>query len=419
MPRTPTPPSERFLALDVLRGFALSGVFFINFAYGDTKIVQPSEITHGWNAVASWILVTVFEDRFWPLFSLSFGVGFSLLLLRSERRGEPFLGPYLRRLAALFVFGWLCDVVLQGIPILNRYAIGGLALLPFVRASNQTVLCWSVGLLLLSVVDAPVVSRYQHGQLAQHRLELEQRSGRSAVEQEERQAAEAEQAEDQFFNTARYIPLIRHDTAVLARWVLSFSFYVSREVQIVGVFLLGLCVGRAGILTEPERHRRLLRTVAITGVVVGLISWSVYQLITGWSRGSSLWIELLQRFDYTAFYLSSALCYGATVVLLVLRPGIRRLLMPLAHTGRLALTNFLMQFVLGFIVFSRFGLGWGDRLGTGGRFALVLVVFAVQVWFSGWWLRRFRFGPAEWLWRLATYGSVGSRGAAQFQVASI
>src|SRR5262249_55019715 len=190
-------------ALDVLRGFALTGVFLVYFAYGDTKLVQPSEITHGLDAIASWILVTVFEDRFWPLFSLSFGIGFSLLLLRSQRRGEPFLGPYLRRLAALFVFGWLCEVVLQGIPILNRYAIGGLALLPFVRASNRAVLRCSVLLLLLSVVDAPIFFRYQQRQIARHRLELEQQSGRRAVQEEEKRAAQARQAENQFFNTAR------------------------------------------------------------------------------------------------------------------------------------------------------------------------------------------------------------------------
>ena len=150
MPNTPTSPADRFLALDVLRGFALSGVFLINFAYGDTPLVQPGEVKTSWDAVASWFLVNAVEDRFWPLFSLSFGIGFSLLLLRSRRRGEPFLVPYLRRLASLFVFGWLTFVVFQGIPILNRYAIGGLVLLLFVRTSNRTVLACAALALVLS-----------------------------------------------------------------------------------------------------------------------------------------------------------------------------------------------------------------------------------------------------------------------------
>jgi uncharacterized protein len=418
MPTAPTQPAERLPALDVLRGFALAGVFLVNFAYGDTKLVQPSEMTRGLDAIASWILVTVFEDRFWPLFCLSFGIGFSLLLLRSQRRGEPFLGPYLRRLAALFVFGWLCEVVLQGIPILNRYAIGGLALLPFVRASNRTVLRWSVLLLLLSVVDAPIFFRYQQRQIARHRLELEQRSGRRALQEEEKRAAQARRAENQFFNTARYVPLVQHDTVAFGRRVTSLGS-VFREVQIVGVFLLGLYIGRAGILTNPERHRRLLRTVAVVGFVVGLMSWSVYELAKVWPPGSSLWVDLLQRFDYMVFYLAWSLCYGATIVLFVLQPTLRRWMIPLAHTGRLALTNFLMQFVLGFLIFSRFGLGWSDRFGTASRFVLVLAVFALQVWFSGWWVRRFRFGPAEWLWRLATYGSIDSRTRVQVQDAPV
>ena len=173
--------------------------------------------------------------------------------------------------------------------------------------------------------------------------------------------------------------------------------------QIVALFLLGLYVGRRGIVEQPERHLRLLRVVAVAGLVVGLPSWSIYQQVKV-SPQNSLAMELLQRFDYTVFYLAWALCYGATVILLTLLPAIRSRMMPLAYTGRLALTNFLMQFVLGFVVLSRFGLGWSDRFGTATRFGWVLVVFALQVLFSRWWLRRFSFGPAEWLWRIVTYG---------------
>jgi uncharacterized protein len=396
MPNTPTLPAERFFALDVLRGFALIGVFLINFAYGDTNLVQPGAIKTSWDAVASWFLVNAVEDRFWPLFSLSFGIGFSLLLLRSRRRGEPFLAPYLRRLAALFVFGWVTFVVLQGIPILNRYAIGGLVLLLFVRASNRTVLNCAFLTLLLSVVDFPLINRYDQWQT--------QRNGPQATQEEEARNVQLSRAQEQFDSTAPYVPFVWHHTVGLGRWVTSLGFYISREVQIVALFLLGLYVGRRGILEQPEQHLKLLRTVAVAGLVMGLTSWGIYQHVKVWPQGS-LATELLQRLDHTVFYLSWALCYGATVVLLTLRPAIRSRLMPLACTGRLALTNFLMQFVLGFVVLSRFGLGWSDRFGTASRFGWVLVIFALQVLFSAWWLRRFSFGPAEWLWRIVTYGS--------------
>ena len=251
-------------------------------------------------------------------------------------------------------------------------------------------------------VDAPIINRYERWHAARHRLVLEQRDGPRAVQEEQARAQES-RALEQFDSTAPYVCFVLHHTVGLGRWVTSLGFYISREVQIVALFLLGLYVGRRGILEQPDRHLRLLRTVAVAGLAVGITSWSIYQQVKVWPQ-SSLAIELLQRFDYTVFYLAWALCYGATVVLLTLRPAIRSRMMPLAYTGRLALTNFLMQFVLGFVVLSRFGLGWSDRFGTATRFGWVLVVFALQVLFSRWWLRRFSFGPAEWLWRIVTYG---------------
>jgi len=273
----------------------------------------------------------------------------------------------------------------------------------FVRASNRTVLLWATLALLLSVLDAPIFFRYERWQLAQHRLELEQRDGPRAVQEEQAKDAEASRAQRRFESTAPYVPFVLNRTVGLGRSVTSLRFYITREVQIVAMFLLGLYIGRRGILEQPERHLRLLWTVAGAGLVVGLTSWGIYQQVKVWPQ-SSLAAQLLQRFDYMVFYLAWALCYGATVVLLTLRPAVRSWLMPLAYTGRLALTNFLMQFVLGFVVLSRFGLGWSDRLGTASRFGWVLVVFTLQVLFSRWWLRRFSFGPAEWLWRIVTYG---------------
>jgi uncharacterized protein len=76
----------------------------------------------------------------------------------------------------------------------------------------------------------------------------------------------------------------------------------------------------------------------------------------------------------------------------------------LAPAGRMALTNYLLQSVVGTLLFYQYGLGLWGQVSRAWQFALVIAVFALQLVFSRWWLRRFRFGPVEWLWRWATYG---------------
>ncbi|MDT8440020.1 MAG: DUF418 domain-containing protein, partial [Wenzhouxiangellaceae bacterium] len=98
------------------------------------------------------------------------------------------------------------------------------------------------------------------------------------------------------------------------------------------------------------------------------------------------------------------LFYVSTIVLLWQRPAWQERLAPLAPVGRMALTNYLLQSVAGTLVFYGYGLGLINRIGPTTGFLLSLGFFLLQVRFSRWWLARFRFGPAEWLWRTLTYG---------------
>jgi len=99
-----------------------------------------------------------------------------------------------------------------------------------------------------------------------------------------------------------------------------------------------------------------------------------------------------------------ALGYAATVALATLDGRWSRLLRPLAPVGRLALTNYLLQSAVLTTLFYGYGLGLYDRVGAAGQVGLALALFGGQAVLSGWWVRRFRFGPTEWLWRSLTYG---------------
>lgn len=102
--------------------------------------------------------------------------------------------------------------------------------------------------------------------------------------------------------------------------------------------------------------------------------------------------------------LNLALFYLSAFVLLFQRPAWRARLGLLAPVGRMALTNYLAQTVVAIALFYGVGLGIGPRFGMVGVCVATLAIFPLQLAASAWWLRRYRFGPLEWLWRSLTYG---------------
>jgi len=100
------------------------------------------------------------------------------------------------------------------------------------------------------------------------------------------------------------------------------------------------------------------------------------------------------------------LSYAAAIVVLFQREGWKKWLTPFAAVGRLALSNYLSQTAVAVLIFYGFGLGWYGQVGPLGGAALAFLIFPFQVVLSAWWIRHFRFGPAEWLWRTLTYGKL-------------
>ena len=98
--------------------------------------------------------------------------------------------------------------------------------------------------------------------------------------------------------------------------------------------------------------------------------------------------------------------YASAIVLLAQRETWKRRLAPLAAVGRMALTNYLLQTLICTSIFLGYGLGFYGTVGPAAGLVLTIVIYAFQVVFSVWWIGRFHFGPAEWLWRTLTYGKL-------------
>jgi len=171
------------------------------------------------------------------------------------------------------------------------------------------------------------------------------------------------------------------------------------------LFLLGVIALRLGIFAEPERHRRLIVTLAAVGTVLWAVQAFVFPRLPVHETGPLVRTIALNRlqdgFGLVRDMWLSFLYIGVVLLLVARDRDWLRRLAPLAWTGRMALTNYMIQVALLDLTFSKYGLGLQVTPLVGLTMAVAL--FAADALFSRWWLARFRYGPLEWLWRSATY----------------
>jgi uncharacterized protein len=176
-----------------------------------------------------------------------------------------------------------------------------------------------------------------------------------------------------------------------------------RPFKVLAMFLVGLWVGRSGMLRDLDPWIPTLRRVRLWGFCLGLPAALAQTAFLATGTPSTSWLSVVASLAYALGVAPLALAYASTFVLLWRDPVWRRRLEPLASAGRMALTNYLMQTAIAIAIFYGIGLGMMGRVGPVLWVPLVILVLTVQVVLSRWWLNRYAFGPAEWIWRQATY----------------
>lgn len=389
----PVAASERVDLIDILRGFALLGILLVNF-WGSS-----SDAANRLDKIVSDVLDIGISSSFYPLFSFLFGLGFAMQLLRARERGAGVMNLYLRRMLALFLIGTFHAVVIWDGDILVHYSLLGLLLIPLHRLPDR----W-----LWPVVVIPLVLSLWGERV---RAFTASASGPAAAETtllrdmeegarnwgftniEERYEVDRAASRADAFSSAISVRWRKYTTGV--RRMFSRNFFLS---DILAFFVLGLIIGRRRILQEASRHKRLLAITAAVALAACVAGTLVAYEVKPENRA----------LDGLAWYGND---YGATLFYIAFLslavtswPRVAAFLRPLSAVGRIGLTNYLMQSLFMTLFFSRYGLGLTDPPTS--VWVLVNLVFfiAVQIPFSMWWVARFRFGPAEWLWRTMTYG---------------
>lgn len=389
----PVQPEERIVVLDVLRGFALLGILVINMPVFNMPVAVwfsgEHWFPHPVDRASEFLVNTFGSGKFNSIFSFLFGVGLTIQLQRAVERNAPFARIYLRRLAALLLFG-LAHVALLWIgDVLHVYAILGLLLLLFRRISDRTLF-----FLILMLLLAPV-ARSAYGLMINEPPDHPPSYWRARAQEELR-----------IYSQGTYALQMKERVQMFRDDYLEYGFgwfYASMGVTI----LLGFYAGRQRIFQNLPEHLPFIRRLMFWSLGLGLVCAAGFA--TGMAFIDHTRPTLLGLLTGVAFQFNRPLMclfYLSAIVLLCQRPAWQARFAPLASVGRMPLTNYLMQSVICTTIFYSYGLGLFAKVGPALGVLLAFGIFGVQVIYSDWWMARFRFGPLEWLWRATTYGKL-------------
>jgi uncharacterized protein len=170
-----------------------------------------------------------------------------------------------------------------------------------------------------------------------------------------------------------------------------------------GLMLVGMATGRSGIFKKPEEHLRLLWALALGGALLGGAATLATVMYTEvWQNPPP--IPIPPRLLDVCSYVPLALSYGAALLLILRSRRVCNIMSVIAPLGQMSLTNYLTQSLVFGLVFYGYGLGLFGKLGPAEASIIGLAVYGAQIVISILWLRAFRFGPCEWVWRSMTYG---------------
>ena len=395
----PVATGARIASLDVLRGFALLGILVMNiqlFAMPEAAYQNPTafgDLT-GINLGAWAFAHLFFSQKFLSLFSMLFGAGVCLFADRIEARGGRPAKWHYRRMGWLLAFGLAHAYLLWAGDILVTYAICGCLVYLLRRRRPRTLLIAGVASLAVTSLFTVLIGSALLVPGVPEEADSEIRKGwapDAAYLDAEIAAYRGGWSEQQPHRAEQALGVHLGMLPFFALWFCG------------GLMLIGMALYKGGVLgaaRDDGFYRRLVVIGLLTGMpLVALGIW--WNFAGGWAWQRSMLFGTL----FNAWgCIPIALAYVGVVMLAVRRNFLPSLQARLAAVGRMAFTNYLLQTVLCTTIFYGHGLGLFASVERYQQLLIVFAVWAFQLWLSPIWMRRFSYGPLEWLWRTLTYG---------------
>jgi uncharacterized protein len=396
---SPVQKLERIQLLDVLRGFAILGIFIMNlegftFHWALSDVQKAQLPLAQYDHTTSFLQNMLLEGKFYSLFSMLFGIGFAIYLSKANEDNNV-IPLFRRRLAVLLLIGFMHLLLWTG-DIVMFYAMLGFLLIPFRKFSNKTLLIIA-GLCILSPIAwyALKMSNPKVFNLAQWFYKLgDKQSLQFGITSNETAYRE--------LSGGDFIKLIKMNfVAILYRY--GDLIFQSRAFKVFGMFLIGLVIGRTQLYYRLQEKKALLWKIFLGGLILGIPANFIYATLHETRGYGELTPHGLKQTTAYAFGVAPmALAYAAGIALIYISASGRRILNALAPVGKMALSNYIMHTLIGIFVFTRLGI-FHAPIGPTQWTMFALGVYVIQVFTSAIWLQFFNYGPLEWLWRSATY----------------
>jgi uncharacterized protein len=405
------PPSERLPAMDLLRGIAILGILPANIPFfsgtvGTFTFFQRPEspLDHVGMALTVFFVL----GKFVTLLSILFGAGLALQVWKARSENRPFVGYYIRRMTILFLIGLAHGLFLWFGDILSSYALVALLTLIFTRFSQRLILWTAAGCLVVVATWLAIIGS----------VTLMSGSGlmptfEPAVEQPTDSVGRffenlgrwweshiVEENQQRIWRDGSFWEMALNRAVYLGRYVLEFWLVIGWFL--LACFLIGVYLLRRGVFHDFETQRTFVRRLTIVSLIVGVILQATATgLFLFWPES-----DLHFRVPYTLGGLPMALAYLGLVLYWSHSGYLPNLQQWLQATGRMALSNYILQSILCNLIYYRWGLALYGQLGHATNLGVVAAIWLVEILFSVGWLAYFQTGPLEWMWRSLAEGRV-------------
>ena len=374
----PVQQSKRTAIVDMLRGWALLGVVLMNYVdYFYLGLDFEKWKPHISESILQGIGQVVFAAKSWTMLSFLFGYGFAILMRNVKAKGLNAFGFFSRRMFLLFVLAIINSALFFG-DILKDYAVMGMVLLMFHRCSAKVVFTISMALLLLSGVVMPLVAR------------LGNVNGMESL--------------------TPHVNLFYSHNIFKVLWfglvgtykfeIINPTYLITIHIVMLGCFFLGLAAQKIDFFNRIIENKKYVKRIFWGTLIFALLMVGIFIL-----TNAMKW-KWMQDYYQPAFLfiISSMLFIASTLCWLYVAGKLKAFFKSMQTIGKMTLTNYMTQNLLAIFLFSGFGFGFAEhKIHLGYYLLFGLVIYIIQIYFSKWWLSKYKYGPIEWVWRQLSY----------------
>jgi len=387
---TPTNPKDRIEQIDILRGFALFGVLLVNvFGYNSSFFDFSgfySQFTDSLNQTIFSLVVNYGADKFIGLFSILFGIGFSIMYSKQKENENAFLKLYFRRMLTLMGFGIIHIVFFWAGDILLIYALLGMILLLSRKINPQLLLIISVFMYFFPILYIALSVSFS---FLPDALNSTSNFSSSLVKD--------------IYSVGSFYEVfkLRLEEYFAFRYINLF-YYVPK---IISLFIFGYLFQSQNILTKINFSKSKYFILGIIFLIVGILlntyTLNIVNSIVNTDTNPYYTTLYMGIFEITNVFL----IFSYLLIILILSKTfiLKTLLQPLKYVGRMSLTNYLTYSVVFTTIMYSYGFGMFGSFTPFELIIIAVIVFMVQIILCKMYLKRFRYGPLEFIWRKFTY----------------